>query len=252
MIENQQETNNQHSNKKNVIGQLIGFLIVVSIVILGSSLASNLLTSKEKDVKKIVDNAIKDKQITQEKVIVATPPLCTGGFEEYIKLKNQNKSITIVNNQKSYASKNSFVGSKDSTILISGEDDIACGYLYIKASKSNKPLDNKYDSVYVNPQDFGGHILRNKGILYQNTDTYTESLIPLDAVSYLPNIPYDPEAQNFRVANWVNLLNVNSHLKFITGLSTTDTKGNIEEISIAYKCWNAKTGLESENCQLSY
>lgn len=230
---------------KDILWQLAGFLVVVAIIIFGSTAASRLLTSNSDDIEEKVTKIIKEKRI------IVGPPACEESSDEFLKLKKQNKYLKILGGQKSHGSGGRFIGGRDVVVSITGQDEIACGYLYVRASKSNKPLEVEYDSVYVNPQRFGGHILRSKSIYENNTETYTEALISLDSISYLPGLPYNPDAQNYKIADWSKLLNVNSHVIFSFGLSTTDVNGIIEEIGIAYKCWDSNTGIETSNCQLS-
>jgi len=235
----------QNKKSKNVIWQLAGFLVVVAIVVIGSTIASSYSTTNKKQIEEKVNEIIKEKN-----VLIARPK-CDLNQESFESLKNSDQSLTFIQNKASYAQNNSFIGAASPTVIITGQDEIACGYLYIRASKSNKPLDEKSESIYINPQGFGGHILRSKGIYLKQNAYNTEALISLDSVAYLPNVPYNPDAKNFRIANWTNLLNVNSHVTFSVGLSTLDKGGMINEITIAYKCWNSETGNESKNCQLS-
>lgn len=237
----------QTKSIKEIFTQVVGFLIIVFLIVFGTSYASRI--GDKQDLEKIAEEKVKE--VIKEKKVLVLPPKCDNNFDEYTALKKRGQSIQLANNHFDHGEKGKFVNPLKETVRISGDDDFACGYIYFRVSKSNKPLDNKFDSIYINPQGFGGHILRNKGILLNNTDTHTEALLPLNAVSFLPNSPYNPEAQNFRIANWVNLLNVNSHLTFDIALSTIDKGGRIEEITIGYKCWNVQTGEESNNCQLS-
>lgn len=230
---------------KDVLTQFIVFIVIVSVFVFGSTfLARSLTAPNQEEVEKIVKNVIQEKYLPLR-------PTCAGTLDEFQDLRDSGKVLRIANNNPSYAENGNLIGGTKPTVMISGQDEIGCGYLYIRVSKSHKPFDPNFDSVYINPQGFGGHILRNKGIMLNDQGEYTEALIPLDAVAYLPNVPYDPNAQNFHIANWVNLLNVNSHVDFDLALSTLDKGGLIEDVSIAYKCWNNETGTEANNCQLS-
>lgn len=246
---NQTQPENQTQSQKkfkDVILPFCIFIIIVSLFVFGSTYLTRFLRTADKDeIEKIVKEVIKEKEIIIKK------PICERSFEAYSLLKSKGQFIQLADSQSSYAYQGHFTSNIKPTVFISGEDDIACGYLYLKLSKSNKPLDKLYDSIYINPHSFGGHILREKGIILNEAENYTEAIIPLNAVSYLPGLPYNSKAQNFKIADWSKLLNVNSHVSFDIGLSTMDKGGMINDITIVYKCWDMETGKESNNCQLS-
>lgn len=226
----------------------VSFLIFISIVVvfvIGASFLAKALVNDREQVEEIVKEVVKEKEIT------ITRPKCDSSFEEFTDLKSKGQYLELVSNHNTYASAGEFVNLKDTTVNISGKDDVACGYLHLKANRGGSSLHELYDSFYINPHQFGGHLLRAKGILNRNYETETEVLIPLDAVSYLPGLPYNPEAKDFRIANWVNLLNVNSHVTFSLALSVEDPSAILETVGIAYKCWDQETGEESTGCQLS-
>src|SRR3989338_262768 len=245
MNEQMPSENSGNKSIKEAWPQIIIFLAVVFFIVFGASFLTKSLTTNKEEVKEIVNEVIKEKRV------VISKPSCQNTLDEYLMLKSKGNSLQMVNGLSAYATNEQFVGDVEKIVGITGQGEIACGYLYIRASANKKSLSDIYDSVYINPQDFGGHILRNKGIMSVSTDNYTEALIPLDSVSYLPSKPYNPEAKNFGIADWSKLLNVNSHLKFNIGFSTENRGGLIEDISIAYKCWNPTTGEETDNCLLS-
>lgn len=236
-------------DKKNPILQVIGFLTVVVLIVGGASVASRIVTTNKGDIQKIAEEKVKE--IIKEKRIVVQQPACENTVDEFQSLKQKGQSLQLTTGQLTHGENGRFVGLKSVTVSITGKDEISCGYIYVKASKGGKSLEDKYDSVYIDPQDFGGHLLRTKGILNTNAQNFTEFLLPLSAVSFLPNLPYDPNAQNFRIANWATMLNVNSHVYFDIALSTVSKGGLIEDVTIAYKCWDPQTGDESNDCQLS-
>ncbi len=238
---------NKIVNPKDAFWQLVIVILLATAFVIGASLIVKSITikSNKQEVEEIV------KEVIREKKILITQPQCERKLLAYEFLKENGQLIRLVEKRSSYASYGNFVGNINSTIHISGNGEVACGYLYIRVSKSGKSLNEKWDSIYVNPHGFGGHLLRSKSIIKSENNSFTEVLFLLDAISYLPGLPYSPEAQNFKIADWVNLLNVNSEIKFNIGLSAEDIGGLIEEISIAYKCWNPATGDETQNCQLS-
>jgi len=241
---------NWWSKTKIILPQLIGFLVVVLIVIFGTSFASRI--GNKKDLEEIAEKKVTE--IVKEKKIIVTRPKCENTFDDYLSLKKQGHIVQILKNKWSHAQGGGFTSNLEPTVIIGGKDEIACGYVYVKLSKkngnNNNPLDENTESIYINPQGFGGHILRAKGISYSNDNGYTEALLPLSAISYLPNLPYDPNANDFRIADWVSLLSVNSHVTFSVGLSTLHQGGFIDEITIAYKCWDTETGELTSGCQL--
>lgn len=222
------------------IFQFTGILLVGAVVIISTILLANLIKEPEV-VEKIV-----------EKPVTLKAPECPEDFRVYQELIEKGQSIQLLENARSYASQERFAKDYEITLNRSGDDEIACGYLYVRAAKNGESLDKKYDSIYVNPQGLGGHILRPKSISIINPiQNTTEILLQLRSVSYLPNIPYQPDAQNYRVTNWVKLLNAVDQIVFHVGLSTQDVRGIIEDLRIAYKCWNPEIGEETRGCQLS-
>ncbi|MBU2634249.1 MAG: hypothetical protein KJ674_03305 [Nanoarchaeota archaeon] len=228
--------------KRVAITAIVGAFFVYGAVAISNALNKNL---DREQIKRVVE------KIIEEKEIIIYKPECKQSFNGYQELLNKGQYLKIVANRYSYAQNGIFINSIDSIISRTGSGEIGCGYLYIKVSKNNKPINNEWDSVYIDPHDFGGHILRDKSILHENKENYTEALLSLDSISYLPGLPYNSNAQNFRIADWVKLLNVNNHFKFDIGLSVENKGGLINEIIIAYKCWNPETGEETQNCQLS-
>lgn len=235
----------QKNLKDSALQFAIFIAIVSAFVFISSTLVKTFTSTNEDKVKEVVNEVIKEKEI------VLSKPTCNNSPDEFNSLKSKGQSLQLTKNQSTYGQSGKLIGLKSVKVAITGPDDIACGYMYVKASKNSKPLGDNYDSVYIDPQDFGGHLLRNKGIYLTNTKNYTEFLLPLNAVSFLPTLPYNPNAQNFRIADWGTLLNVNSHVYFDIALSTLDKRGLIEDVTIAYKCWDATTGKEGSNCLLS-
>lgn len=229
-----------------VAAQLLVYFLIAGFFVAVSSLIVRFISVPETEkIETVVREVIK-----KENVLI-TQPTCEKSPEGLDVLGERGQTLQIVNNLPSHGEAGKFVGSLISTVAISGKDDIACGYLYIRASKAGQPLEDRYESLYLNPQGFGGHILLGRGISATSTGKYTEAIIPLESVSYLPSLPYTPEAKDYRIADWSRLLNVNSHVDFAVGLSTTNPAGLVEEVSIAYKCWNPSTGEETNGCLLS-
>lgn len=224
------------------ISQFTAIMIVGSLIIISTSWATNYF-KKPDQIEKIVT-------VTQG--VPITPPTCIGGYNEFQKLLTSKQVVELIANTPMHAVNNQLVNSKTVSVNRAGTGEIACGYLYVLAHKDGKALEDNYDSVFISPQGFGGHILSEKGnfTIPNSTSTKTEFLLPLNAISYLPNLPFNPKAQNFEIANWVNLLNVSNQLHFLVGLSTLHAQGEIDNVTIAYKCWNPDTGIETHDCQL--
>lgn len=174
---------------------------------------------------------------------------CPRSYELYKALVDGRQYLPLLENARMYAAGGDFVNDRYVTVERTG--NIACGYLYVRARKNGSPLEDRYESVYINPHDFGGHLLARRSMpVASPIPGKTEILLELNAIPYLPGLPYNPNAQNFRVANWVNLLNASGEIVFHVGLSAADPRGFVEEVGIAYKCWDPSTGLETQDCQL--
>gem|GEM_PF-3492976 len=226
------------------VGQFTAILLIGGIIVVTTSWMASWYKKPD------VIETIVEKPVIKE--VVLKPPSCEGGYEEFQDLVGAGQSLQLLNNTAMHAKDGKLLNSKDVLVSRSGTGEVACGYLYVRARKDGKSLEEKYDSVYINPQDFGGHLLGNKGpfTIKEPEPKKTEFLLPLSAVSYIPKVPFDPNAQNYRVADWVDLLNVSSQVKFSIGLSTLHVEGAIENITIAYRCWDPASGKESQGCQL--
>lgn len=225
------------TNKK--INQILGPFIVLAVV---GGLFAIVVSYVLKSV--VFDNK------TDEESVVVKAPVCDGGFEEYKNLVDKKQNIVLVKNKSSYAQEGKFVGLRK--VITRRQGEIACGYLFVSANKDTGILDEKYDSIYVNPQGFGGHLLRPRSLEITNkTANTTEVLFNLNNIAYLTDIPYRPDSQDFEISDWSKLLNVTSKVEFMIGLSTTNPSGTINEVQIAYKCWNPETGEETNDCQLA-
>jgi len=180
--------------------------------------------------------------------VLVVSPACNNSEAEFASLVAAGQSVDLTKNLNTYAYQGKFVNEKTVIVNRSGTGEIACGYLDIKAHKSgDKPLNDTYDSIYVNPQGFGGHLLASRNILQGND---LELLLPLNSIPYLPGI-YNPNPQNFTVANWATLLNVSNQTTFQIALSIQDSGAVIDDLTIAYKCWDPSSGATTTtNCQL--
>ncbi len=199
-------------------------------------------------VKKFKEPEVVEK-IVETKVKI-TAPECQRNFTEFTKLVNSGQYFKVLENARSQAQNGFFTQGSVHETAVHRVGEIACGYLYVEASAGGKPLDDKYDSIFVEAQNYGGHLVRTRSIETEGNQGTTKVLFELNSIPYLPNVPYNPNAKDFRISNWVKLFGVNSSVDFRIALST-QSAGFIKEVGVAYKCWNPDTGDETFDCQLS-
>lgn len=191
-----------------------------------------------------------------EKTVAIQVPDCPQTFTDYQALEKR-QSVELIHNFHAYAAGGGFIKDNQNISLVkTGNDEIACGYLYVKAVKDHKKIDN-IDHIYINPNGFGGHIVSSNSITLDHTppDNTIEFVLPLDAITYLQDKrPYRPNAQDNRIANWVKMLNVSNQTTFAINSAIQNDEAIIEEVRIAYKCWNPSdienNQKETNNCQL--
>jgi len=174
---------------------------------------------------------------------------CPKEIEVYGELSNRGgQTVELISEPTSKYAKNGIFKYPDVVITKNEtqESKIACGYLYVKAHTDKGALVN-YENVYINPENFGGHINRVDQFGLGDGNNFSEYLFSLDDIKYW-------KTKNRSVvleADWAALLNVNERLTFIIALNTQDQSGVIDKISIAYKCWNPLTGEENTGCKLT-
>lgn len=123
---------------------------------------------------------------------------------------------------------------------------VACGYLFVRAGTKNNGALQSWENVYINPDTFGGHIVSKSAISVNDGEQYSEYLFSLDKIQYWPT----SARKAILNADWAALLNVSNEVEFNIALNTNDKTGFIDEILIAYKCWNPITGEENTGCKL--
>lgn len=114
------------------------------------------------------------------------------------------------------------------------------GYLYIKASIDNQPLDNKGD-VYTklttvvegNYQEYGGHLQQSKSLERPKNTEFTELLYPLSDIKYKRD--YQDSDIEILSGDWLKILNMGGNPTLITFTSTAGM-GKIIELTIYYEC----------------
>ncbi|MGC9599616.1 MAG: hypothetical protein ABSE18_04495 [Minisyncoccia bacterium] len=181
----------------------------------------------------------------QVKQIILKRPTCAGTSAEFEQLKEQGGYIPLLQSSTGMygIAGGDFVNEKQVTVNRTGSgSEVACGYLYINAGVGKRALDN--EDVYIVPGGFGGHLQSSAAIINQIVNSSTEMIFSLDNIQYRSN-------KNMYTANWAALLNVSNEINFEIALNTTDPRGFINEVGIAYKCWNPQTGDVTTDCRLS-
>ncbi len=219
--------------KSNFVKALI-FVAVAAAGIIGSTLVANFF---QKPVPvEIVPGSDSKVQVV----------LCPKDFKGFEAIPSDQKVKLIDKKIRAYAANGRFVNP---TIVIARRgglgSEVACGYLYVKTgTESSGPL-RDWENVYINPNPYGGHIIKNKSISSKDDDRSTEMLFSLDNVNYREN----KNSKELKTANWVALMNVSDRIEFNISLNTEDRTGFIEEISIGYRCINPETGNETHDCK---
>ncbi len=177
---------------------------------------------------------------------------CPSDYASYEKI---TKRLKVVEDIPSFGnSDGSFVGKIVSIKRTGLNSQIACGYLFYRVSAGDSPIEERYMNLYMGTVDsrggvqFGGHIIPDKNIeiINKDVDGKTEVLLPLDKITY-----DGTDRKNIKQVNWVSLLNISDFIDFKVALNTVKkAEGKVNLVEIAYKCWNPKTGEETEDCNL--
>jgi len=165
-------------------------------------------------------------------------------FPDYYKATKLYKQFTITSDLRSYVnSQGQPVGVSDVNIQLNGK--IGTGYLLVEAFvDGNKPL-TKYDSIYVNLHDNGGHLLRNKSLPTPASASGANILLyNLNSIQFLKNVPYD-ETLTGLSKNWRNILNDDASHNIYSFLSSR-VGGKIVNIVLAYSCETSTPNCEIE------
>ena len=177
---------------------------------------------------------------------------CPADFPAYAKLiENPNRTVKLIDSRKSmFAENGEFVNSQ---IIITKnetkESKVACGYLFVRSGTEAGPL-KSWENLYINPNEFGGHINHEGQVGPGDGNNFSEYLFPLNEIKYWKTRSERSQGV-LSTADWAALLNVSEKVSFDIALNTENKTGFIDELSIAYKCWNPETGEENEGCKLS-
>lgn len=177
---------------------------------------------------------------------------CPKDIRAFKELKEKGQMVKLIPEPKNmYARRGVFVNAE--TVVTKNEtkdSKIACGYLYVKAHTQNGPLAS-YQDVYINPDNFGGHInshADNNQFGPGDGNERSEYLFLLDDIKYWKS----KNRGDVLNADWASLLNVSPEVTFIIALNAEDpsNSGYMDEVSIVYKCKNPTTGEENFDCKL--
>lgn len=180
------------------------------------------------------------------KVTVSCPPdrLSYTNF-----IQDQGNVVKLIPNRKAMSAANGeFINSE--VVITKNEtkdSKVACGYMFVRAGTIKYGALQSWENLYINPNDFGGHIVPNDSISRNDGKEYSEYLFSLDKIQYR-RTRNDREILS---ADWAALLNVSPEVKFNIALNTEEATGFIDELLIAYKCWDPATGKESTGCKLT-
>jgi hypothetical protein len=176
---------------------------------------------------------------------------CPADFQSYTVLANEpGHTVNLISARKSmYATNGQFVNSQ---IVVTKSETatskVACGYLYVRAGTANGAL-KSWENVYINPNEFGGHLDPSNQIGPGDGNNYSQYVFPLNDINYWKGLDYSKGSE--LTADWAALLNVSPQVTFVVALNTEDKTGFIDGLSIAYKCWDPATGQENDGCKLN-
>lgn len=165
--------------------------------------------------------------------------------------ENSSQVVKLIPKRKSmFAANGKFINSQ--IVIIKNETEeskVACGYLLVRAGTTSNGALRSWENVYINPNNFGGHINSENQIGLGDGREFSEYIFPLNKIQYWKT-RVDKARGNLSSADWASLLNVSEKVSFEIALNTNERTGFIDEVSIAYKCWNPATGEENNGCKL--
>ena len=166
-------------------------------------------------------------------------------------IESDGKVAKLIDGRKSmFASNGRFINSQMViTKNETKESKVACGYLLVRAGTELYGALQNWENVYINPNNFGGHIDIENQIGSGDAREFSEYIFPLNEIQYW-RTKDDRWRGSLSSADWASLLNVSKEVTFWIALNAEERSGFIDEISIAYKCWNPITGEENKECEL--
>ena len=223
-------------NNRYKLSAFYGSAIVTLVFLASFFLWQNQFEKAETDQK------LEDIQQQLEEIKV---PLEKIAFPDYYAATKELKQQIIVSDLQSSVDKDGSIKGKISK-YVQLEGKISKGYLFAEAYvDAGKPL-TRFDSIYVNLIDFGGHLLRSKSLSVPQTPSgNTLILYSLNNIPYLKTIPYD-ENKIGLTSDWTRILNDNRSHEIHTFLSSNRAGGKILNITISYEC-----SKETPDCKFS-
>ncbi len=182
-----------------------------------------------------------------------TEVVCSADFLSYKTLsEREGHVVTLIDSRKNmFAESGEFVNSQ---IVITKneteESKVACGYLFVKSGTTSYGPLRTWENLYINPNEFGGHINSENQFGPGDSRNYSEYVFALNSMEYWRNRSERIKG-NLLKADWAALLNVQNTVSFDIALNTEDKTGFIDQLAIAYKCWNPKTGEENDGCKIN-
>jgi hypothetical protein len=176
---------------------------------------------------------------------------CPEDLDSYKAVEDKGQIVHFFSEpQKSYAVNGSFDNANGFKTVVTKVDTskskVACGYIYIKAHTTNGGL-AQYEDLYINPDNFGGHLDKSTNFGPGDGNNFSEYYFSLSDIKYWER----KDRREVLEADWASLFNVSSKVTFKVALNTQDIGGTIDDIAIAYKCKDPKTGLENTGCKLT-
>lgn len=212
----------------------IGFFLVALLFVLSAVFLSKWITTE--DTPQGVEVAV---PVTRQ--IVSCP-------QDRLSYSVVDKSIGLISKKTvMFASNGEFINPQIVVTKSETEDSkVACGYVFVRAGTETNGALQSWEDIYINPNTFGGHIVSQNAISVNDGENFSEYIFSLDRIPYWPTTARKVVLS----ADWASLLNVSNQVKFDIALNTNDRTGFIDELKIAYKCWNPKTGEENTGCKL--
>lgn len=219
------------------------YLITGLVIVVGGGWASNKLNEQN------------NSKSTSSPVPTYTGVTCPVDFSSYQSLaKDPIHVVKLIGQRKNMFAQNGQFVNTEVVITKNNtqQSKVACGYLYIKAGTQDYGALQSWEYIYINPDLYGGHIYTTDSFNSGNKGNFSEYIIPLSRIQYWKyNTDIGAGKQTLLTADWTSLLNVSNQVKFNIDFNTNDNSGYIDEVSIAYKCWNPITGQENNGCKLT-
>lgn len=225
---------------KKILAYFIGGLIFVFVAVFGSNALDQLAKSK-------AHISASPTPVVQQ---YQQPVVCPPNYPAYKAFGGQTVHLLPkpINN---YASKGQLRVQAIITEDETQESKVVCGYLYIKAGTTdNGPL-KSWESIYINPDNHGGHLNKTNSFGPGDSNDYSEYIYNLNKVEYWEDNRNIGNVGQLRKADWGAVLNTSNRITFNIAFNTLDPNAWLYDISISYKCINPNTGQENQDCKLN-